>query len=93
MTRERYLGLMSGTSQDGIDAVLAEFEEGRFTRLLAERPWLLADGASAKTWAVRRGALLALREARLLDKLQARSLVREAARQVLKRLQPADPAR
>lgn len=35
MTRERYLGLMSGTSQDGIDAVLAEFEEGRFARLLA----------------------------------------------------------
>lgn len=35
MTRERYLGLMSGTSQDGIDAVLAEFEDGHFARLLA----------------------------------------------------------
>lgn len=33
-TRERYLGLMSGTSQDGIDAVLAEFEDGRFLRVL-----------------------------------------------------------
>ena len=32
---ERYLGLMSGTSQDGIDAVLAEFEDGRFKAVLA----------------------------------------------------------
>lgn len=35
MTRERYLGLMSGTSQDGIDAVLAEFEHGRFLGVVA----------------------------------------------------------
>lgn len=34
---ERYIGAMSGTSQDGIDAVLAEFEDGRFARLLATR--------------------------------------------------------
>lgn len=32
---ERYIGLMSGTSQDGIDAVLAEFDEGRFVQILA----------------------------------------------------------
>lgn len=32
---EQYIGLMSGTSQDGIDAVLAEFKEGRFVRVLA----------------------------------------------------------
>lgn len=35
MACERYLGLMSGTSQDGIDAVLAEFADGRFERVLA----------------------------------------------------------
>lgn len=34
-TAERYLGLMSGTSQDGIDAVLTEFEDGRFKAVLA----------------------------------------------------------
>lgn len=32
---ERYLGLMSGTSADGIDAVVAEFDDGRFAGLLA----------------------------------------------------------
>lgn len=32
---ERYIGAMSGTSQDGIDAVLAEFEDGRFVSVLA----------------------------------------------------------
>lgn len=32
---ERYIGVMSGTSQDGVDAVLAEFDDGRFQRVLA----------------------------------------------------------
>lgn len=32
---ERYLGLMSGTSADGIDAVVAEFDGDRFVALLA----------------------------------------------------------
>lgn len=31
--RERYVGLMSGTSQDAIDAVLATFDDGRFVRV------------------------------------------------------------
>lgn len=32
---EHYIGAMSGTSQDGIDTVLAEFEDGRFVSILA----------------------------------------------------------
>ncbi|MDB5972661.1 MAG: anhydro-N-acetylmuramic acid kinase [Hydrocarboniphaga sp.] len=35
MTQMRAIGLISGTSQDGIDAVLAEFEDGAFRRVLA----------------------------------------------------------
>ena len=49
--------------------------------------WLLADGASQRTWAVRHGALRALHAAHLLEALNPRSLLRDAARQVLKRLQ------
>ncbi|MGQ0502568.1 MAG: anhydro-N-acetylmuramic acid kinase [Panacagrimonas sp.] len=33
--RERFAGVMSGTSQDGIDAVLAEFDDGRFAGITA----------------------------------------------------------
>ncbi len=44
--------------------------------------WLLGDGASDATWAVRRRALAILREARLLKHLTQRSLVRRAANQV-----------
>ncbi len=44
--------------------------------------WLLGDGASDSTWAVRRRALAILREARLLKSLTQRSLVRRAANQV-----------
>ncbi|MGQ0699685.1 MAG: anhydro-N-acetylmuramic acid kinase [Panacagrimonas sp.] len=32
--RERFIGVISGTSQDGIDAVLAEFIDGRFCGIL-----------------------------------------------------------
>jgi hypothetical protein len=44
--------------------------------------WLLGDGASDVTWAVRRRALAILYEARLLKGLTRRSLVRRAANQV-----------
>ena len=44
--------------------------------------WLLGDGASDTTWAVRRRALAILHEAKLLKHLTRRSLVRRAANQV-----------
>jgi hypothetical protein len=52
--------------------------------------WLFGDGGSDTTWAVRRGALLALREARLLKGLTRRSLVRRAARQLHQQLRTTD---
>lgn len=33
--RQLFVGVMSGTSQDGIDAVLARFDDGRFVEVLA----------------------------------------------------------
>lgn len=48
--------------------------------------WLLADGASANTWAIRRGALLRMVEVQLLTTLTPRSLIREAAERVLQRI-------
>jgi len=44
--------------------------------------WLLGDGASDTTWAVRRRALATLHNAKLLKDLRRRSLVRRAAAQV-----------
>lgn len=44
--------------------------------------WLFGDGASDATFAVRRGALVAMRDARLLKGLTQRSLLRRAAEAV-----------
>ena len=41
--------------------------------------WLFGDGASDATWAVRRGALLMLHDAKLGKKLKQRSIVGTAA--------------
>ncbi len=48
--------------------------------------WLFGDGASATTWAVRRRALLTLHGENLLDSLESRSLVRDAAKSVMRRM-------
>ncbi len=44
--------------------------------------WLLGDGASDATWAVRRGALLLMREQGLMKSLKQRSIVGSAALRV-----------
>jgi len=49
--------------------------------------WLLAEGSSQRSWVVRRGALVALYEAALLDSLQPRSLLRSAARRVRRQIE------
>jgi len=43
----RYLGLISGTSQDGIDAVLADFSEGRI-RILGTHAGAYPDEVRAR---------------------------------------------
>lgn len=48
--------------------------------------WLFADGASPRTWAVRRRALERLYTQQLLAVLQPRSLIRDAADRVLRKL-------
>jgi hypothetical protein len=48
--------------------------------------WLFGDGASANTWAVRRGALERMLDVQLLTALTPRSLIREAAGRVLRKL-------
>ncbi len=46
--------------------------------------WLLGDAASDATWAVRRRALFTLHSENLLNALEPRSLVRAAAKQVMR---------
>jgi len=48
--------------------------------------WLFADAASPRTWAVRRRALEKLYSQQLLTLLQPRSLIRDAADRVLRRM-------
>ncbi len=45
---ERAIGLISGTSQDGIDAVLAEFEDGVWRRLIAAHSGHYPDASRAR---------------------------------------------
>jgi len=62
------LGLMSGTSMDGIDAVLAEFEDGRFKGLRASHHLAYADSLRARLLQLARSdAALSLRELATLD--------------------------
>jgi hypothetical protein len=48
--------------------------------------WLFADGATANTWAIRRPALERMLQLELLGALMPRSLIRDAAARVLRKL-------
>jgi hypothetical protein len=54
--------------------------------------WLFADGASDDTWAIRRGALLMMRNARLAKTLKQRSIVASAAIRVQEQVAAASAA-
>jgi hypothetical protein len=51
--------------------------------------WLFSDGASASTWAVRRRALERMLQLQLLGSLAPRSLIRDAANRVLRKMSAA----
>jgi hypothetical protein len=86
------------------DAWLDTIKAGDWIRMFLQGRWvhvqllwpgergeilLFGDGASDATWAIRRGALRSLHDARLLKSLTRRSLVRRAARQVHDQLMAA----
>jgi uncharacterized protein DUF1631 len=48
--------------------------------------WLIGDGDSNATWAVRRRALATLHTENLLDAIEVRSLLRDAAKRVMRRM-------
>lgn len=51
--------------------------------------WLFGDGASANTWAIRRRALERMLQLQLLGPLSPRSLIRDAANRVLRKMSAA----
>lgn len=88
---------LGGSAQDWLSAQNA----GAWLRLFLQGRWihaqllwlgprgeiaLLGDCDSAATWAVRRGALLRLHTEGLLSTLVARSLVRRAARRIMRQM-------
>lgn len=78
-----YLGLMSGTSADGIDAVLAEFEAGRFVGLQATHHHDYAPALRARLIELSlTQPLLSLRELTELDAAIGRHFA-QAAQQLL----------
>jgi len=56
-----------------------------------EEIWLFCDGGSDATWAVRRRALVKLKDSRLLKSLKRRSVVRRAAREVSNAVKASAP--
>jgi anhydro-N-acetylmuramic acid kinase len=80
-----YIGLMSGTSQNGVDAVVAEFEGQRFGRLVATNTVYYPAAVRRRLLALARNEHpLTLRDYCDLDQAVARSFA-QAARAVLKK--------
>jgi hypothetical protein len=83
------------------EAWLDQIRPGQWVRMFMQGRWVAAqllwpgehaelflfgDSSSESTWAVRRRALLTLHSERLLDSMTPRSLVRDAAKTVMRRL-------
>ncbi len=83
--RALYLGLMSGTSQNGVDAAVVEFEGQRFNRVVATHTIHYPGALRQRLLALARDQpSLTLREYCELDQAVARSFA-QAARGVLKK--------
>jgi hypothetical protein len=95
---------LSGERSDGIEPWLAALQPGHWVRMFIQGRWvraqllwpgerrefwLFGDGASDTSWAVRRRALVAMRENGLVKTLRQRSLLRSAAALLQQQLQRA----
>jgi len=74
-----YLGLMSGTSMDGVDAALCEFVDGRFSAVIDTRRTQYSDSVRKQLLRLQSGAGgLSLREFASLDQSVAASFAEVA---------------
>lgn len=91
---ELYLGLMSGTSADGVDAVLAEFDAGRFVGLRGDHHLDYAPALRSRLIAVSlQQAALSPRELASLDADIGEHFAQAAEQLLQSSSTPAEPVR